>query len=264
VNVVGGRLGSIRANPHSSVKTALKALLRRSAFAKGVVTALRGVWLDCHVLIWSTTRNRTIERYLQTAETTKLHLGASHNRLEGWLNSDVAPGSGMIYLDVTRRFPFADDTIDYVFAEHLIEHVDHEDALTMLREAWRVLKPGGKIRIATPDLGVIVQLHGADRTEAQKDYVDWIVARCMPFVDRCKEVFVINNAFHAWGHRFLYDRELLALTLSRLGFTDLTFCKPGDSSDPQLRALEAHGREIQNEEINHFETFVVEARALKH
>jgi predicted SAM-dependent methyltransferase len=191
-------------------------------------------------------------------------LGASGNRLDGWLNSDVLPGRGMIYLDVTTSFPFEDNVIDYIFAEHLIEHVEHADAVTMLRESWRVLKPGGQIRIATPDLGVLLALHTrSSRTEAQQNYVDWIIERCMPSVDGCKEVFVINNAFHAWGHRFLYDQDTLRLTVSKVGFTDIRLYRPGDSADPHLRGLEAHGAEIGNESINRFETFVIEGRAVK-
>ena len=169
----------------------------------------------------------------------------------------------MIYLDVTTRFPLNDNTFDYVFAEHLIEHIDHEDALTMLRETWRVLKPGGRVRIATPDLEILLGLHTTGRTDAQQNYVDWIVERCMPSVDCCKEVFVINNAFRAWGHRFLYDRSILKSTLLKIGFTDIRVYKPGDSADPHLKGLEAHGVEIGNEEINQFETFVIEGQACK-
>ena len=241
----------------------LKTMLKTSGFAVGFLTALRGARSDLSVLRSTLTRPRKISTYVKTTELTKLHLGASHNHLAGWLNTDAVPGQGMVYLNVTRRFPFDDNTVDYVFAEHLIEHVDYEEALTMLQESWRVLRSGGRIRIATPDLETLIGLHATQRTEAQQRYVDWIVDRCMPSVHSCKEVFVINNAFRAWGHRFLYDREVLRSTLSKSGFTGMTFYAPGESADPHLRGLEAHGKEIGNEEMNQFETFVVEAQTLK-
>jgi predicted SAM-dependent methyltransferase len=53
---------------------------------------------------------------------------------------------------------FEDNTFDYIFSEHMIEHVDHDGAVAMLRECYRVLKPGGTICMATPDLAVIVGL----------------------------------------------------------------------------------------------------------
>src|SRR5207302_61128 len=129
------------------------------------------------------------------------------NHLPGWLNTDMSPTDGsVIYLDVTKTFPLREDSVDYIFAEHLIEHVDHDGGQLMLRECWRVLKPDGKIRIATPDLEALIGLHGREQTHGQQRYVEWIISKCLPEVDSCKDVFVINNAFRAWGHRFLYDR----------------------------------------------------------
>src|SRR3989338_1575296 len=46
-------------------------------------------------------------------------------------------------------FPFTDDFFDYVFSVSVIEHVS--DARMMVREACRVLKPGGKFYLAFPN-----------------------------------------------------------------------------------------------------------------
>jgi predicted SAM-dependent methyltransferase len=246
------------------MKTRLNAFLRRSSFAVGVVSACRGAVSDLRVLAWSVTRKAKIRSYFETAQSKKVHLGASRNHLPGWLNTDSVPtDGGVIYLDVTKPFPLRDDSVDYIFAEHLIEHVDYDGGQLMLRECWRVLKPDGRIRIATPDLEVLIGLHGREKTHGQQRYVEWMISRCLPKVEDCKDVFVINNAFRAWGHRFLYDRETLFVTMSGAGFRDIALRQPGKSADPHLNGLEAHGKEIGNEEANQFETFVVEGRAAK-
>ena len=165
----------------------------------------------------------------------KLNIGAGDGALPGWLNTDLLPTSrAVVYLDATRRFPFDDDTFDYVFSEHMIEHVDYAGALRMLRECHRVLKPGGKIRIATPDLEVLIGLHAQEKTAAQKKYVDWIVDQCLPLAEHSRDVFVINNAFRAWGHQFLYDRKTLQSAAAKARFEKVKFYKPGASEDRNL------------------------------
>jgi len=211
------------------------------------------------VLFWVLRRNSGIVDYLTSNSIKKLQLGTSNNVLKGWLNTDVVPSHGsVVYLDATRRFPFEDNTFDYVVAEHMIEHIEYAAAQAMLRECFRVLKPGGRVRFATPDLEVLLALHSKEKTDIQKEYIDWAVARFMPTVQNCKDVFVINNFFRAWGHSFLYDAETLHHALSASGFRNIKFYKPGVSEDPQLRNLEWHGRELGSETINQFESMVIE------
>lgn len=70
---------------------------------------------------------------------------------------------------------------------------------------------------------------------------------------------MINNFFWAWGHRFLYDADTLRQALCAAGFNDIQFYKPGISAHPNLKNLEVHGRELKSEEINQFETVVIDA-----
>src|SRR5438477_50522 len=79
--------------------------------------------------------------------------GAGFNSLPGWLNTDLEPKSAsVIYLDAAKPLPFAYSTFDYIFSEHVIEHIPYPQGLSMLKECFRVIKPGGTIRIATPNL----------------------------------------------------------------------------------------------------------------
>ena len=205
-------------------------------------------------------RSRAIDAYLKANPISKLHIGASNNILDGWLNTDVFPNQpGIVYLDATRRFPFNDATFDYIMAEHMIEHVGFAEGQEMLRECFRVLKPGGRVRFATPDLKVLLSLHSEHRTPKQDEYIDFVASHLQPEARECKEVFVINNAFRAWGHQFLYDEETLRHALRNQGFHDIVFYKPGVSGTSELTNLESHGKEIQAEHINQFETTVVEA-----
>ena len=121
----------------------------------------------------------------------------------------------------------------------MIEHLEHPSAVSMLHECFRFPKPGGRICISTPDLRVIIGLLSAERTARQNHYIDWAAEKFLPEVDHCKEVFVINNFFRAWGHQFLYDRDVLKVTMTRIGFEDIRFYQPGVSDDENLRGIES-------------------------
>lgn len=203
---------------------------------------------------------RLIRQYLQTCEVRKLQVGAGFNMIEGWLCTDIEPRfDNGVFLDATKPFPFEDATFDYVYSEHMIEHIPWTDGLFMLRECRRVLKPGGAIRIATPDMKVLLELYrGAEQPIARR-YMHWITDRFLEGVPVCKPQFVINNAFTNWGHRFLYDAEVLGMALRDCGFADVRQVASGESEDPHLRGLESHGKHVGDEAMADFETMVLEA-----
>ncbi len=244
----------------TAMKGAMKRLLKRSSFIVGIVRAARAGIDDTRKLCGFMIRRRQIEQYFRNNAVRKLQLGTSNSLIEGWLNTDVLPTSReVVYLDATRRFPFKDNTFDYVFCEHMIEHIEYQSALVMLRECFRVLKPSGKIRMSTPDLKVLVGIFWDEKTASQSFYIDWMTRKFLPDVSYCKEVFLINNAFRAWGHQFLYDRKTIEVTLHRIGFENVRFCQPGVSEDENLCGIESHGSVMGCEEINQFEAFAFEA-----
>ena len=185
---------------------------------------------------------KLIEDYFRAAEVRKLQIGSGDNNLAGWLNSDFFPRApGVLHLDSTQRFPFADAQFDYVFSEHMIEHVPYERGRHMLSECARVLKPGGKIRISTPNLAFLIDLYHPTKTELQRSYIEWATDQ---FIDApyYEDTFVINNFVRDWGHQFIYDEKTLRASLVAAGFQGITRCQIGESDDEALRNLENTGR----------------------
>jgi len=204
-------------------------------------------------------RGSAIASYLASHEVRKLHIGAGHNLLPGWLNTDRNPSTGAVYLDATEPFPFGEETFDYVFSEHLIEHLSYRSGVAMLKECHRVLKPGGAIRIATPDLERIVSLKRAFPGSVQERYARWLAKSYYPSAAEGNwSAYAINQAFRGWGHQFLYDRETLQAVLERVRFVGVRPQPFGQSDDENLAGVEGHGSD-GNRRMSEFETMILEA-----
>ena len=192
---------------------------------------------------WLTRRPSRIRKYLRTHSVKKLQLGTSNNVLKGWLNTDVflnhAP---VVFLDATRRFPFADDTFDYVMSEHMIEHVPWEAGVIMLRECYRILAKGGKLRIVTPNLAKFIQLlDGNPDADAQR-FIDAKFRIGGVPITPIPGAYILNRQFREWGHQFLYDPPTLRKSLELAGFKQIAQYEVTKDTDPVFREVELRTR----------------------
>jgi predicted SAM-dependent methyltransferase len=206
-------------------------------------------------------RRGQIDSYLRNHSVRKLQLGTGDNVLAGWLNTDIhrfEGADGIVYLDARKQFPLPDESFDVVFSEHMLEHIDYSDGQNCLRECRRVLRPGGRIRIATPSLEQLTRLYDRELTDIQQRYLAWAVDNFGEGADAYLPGFVVNTFFRAWGHRFIYDGQTLRHALETAGFVDVEECRVGESSGQRLAGLERHIPEAP--ELNEYETIVLEAR----
>jgi predicted SAM-dependent methyltransferase len=84
----------------------------------------------------------------------------------GWINSDRRPGPGVdAACDIRDGLPLPDDSLDYVVAIHALQDLPYLDVVPALRELRRVLRPGGALRAAVPDLERALAAYAAGRRE---------------------------------------------------------------------------------------------------
>jgi len=207
-------------------------------------------------------RRSQIDAYLRAHSVRKLQLGTGSDARDGWLNTDIHqfPGArGIVYLDARKRFPLPDESFDLVYSEHMIEHLTYAEGLHCLRECRRVLRRGGRIRVATPSLERLGSLYSRELTDVQRRYIAWAVENVVED-DEVGELpgYVVNNFFRAWGHRFIYDEATLRLALEHAGFADIQEFPVGESNDEGLAGLESHLAETPD--LNAYETIALEAR----
>jgi len=202
-------------------------------------------------------RRRIVRDYVAARPVRKLQLGSGLKLFPGWLNTDCSlVFKSPCFLDVTRPFPIDDVQFDYVFTEHLIEHLTFKEGQNLLRESFRVLKPGGKIRVACPDMEKLTALYQEPKSAAQKHYIKHYVDSSLADIGIYNECFVINNFVRNWGHKFIYDEQTLRLAMELVGFKNALRCEVCISTDPVYQNLESHE---PGYEAKVFETIVMEA-----
>lgn len=151
-----------------------------------------------------------------------LNIGAGSHKLKGFINVDIEPNADVV-VDVTKGLPFENSTVDGIFSEHFIEHLSLDEACFFLRECRRVLKPGGVVRLATPDLEEIINFYNSAGPESGSAVEKWLHPdwsnNGYEWVQTRAEM--LNLALREWGHKWLFDAEELIRISKICGFNSI-------------------------------------------
>lgn len=111
-----------------------------------------------------------------------LNLGCGQHFHPKWTNVDfTSTGEGVIAHNLRQGIPFATQSVDVVYHSHLLEHLPKNEAPAFLQECFRVLLPGGILRVVVPDLEQIVRLYltaleNASQGDRQWDaHYEWLL-----------------------------------------------------------------------------------------
>lgn len=89
-----------------------------------------------------------------------LNIGCGNRFNHRWNNIDIVSNSpDVVEFDITKGIPYLQNTFEVVYHSHVIEHIPYSQVQYFIEDCYRVLKPGGIIRIALPDLENIARLY---------------------------------------------------------------------------------------------------------
>ncbi len=188
---------------------------------------------------------------MKDSDSLNLNLGSSCYLIDGFLNIDnnvlalLAPvasivqpfiGNGgrrwiktfqerssasakFLRFDCSKKLPFEDGTIDHILASHFIEHHYIGDARRIMKDWWRVLKPGATLHVLVPDLTTLISDYTKNigSPEAAGDFFQSLTVRPLHAQKMFNSlVTVITNG--DTDHRWMYDIHSLRSELEAAGF----------------------------------------------
>jgi predicted SAM-dependent methyltransferase len=162
----------------------------------------------------------------------KLHVGCGQVRFPGWVHLDGgdhyddAPPE--IVWNLGDGLPVPDGSCEFIYSEHVVEHLPVSIGLTYFRACHRALRPGGVVRTAMPSLDHILNLVQSGRWREQ-EWLTW-----PPFRGVATSAEMLNMIFRNWEHQWIYDREELKRRLCEAGFRAITFCENRHSGHAEL------------------------------
>lgn len=137
----------------------------------------------------------------------KLNLGAGSRKIEGFIGVDVSDEADV---KVDLRFTpwlIEKESVDEILASHILEHFDKDDAIRFMKECHRILKPGGKLFVAVPDMDKFVEARLTGRWDDLIGNYAWRDLNNFLGGDEGEER-------PHWRHRYMYTFESLAFMLS--------------------------------------------------
>jgi len=186
-----------------------------------------------------------------TEEPILLDLGVGANYSNGWLHADFfqihfkfwkkhAP-SRKPEIEFDLRYPVdcSDNIVDGIYSGHTLEHLYPYEALRLIKEMYRILKPSGWIRINVPDLGKYVNYYIGNPSEPEFNQ----------FGSGCMAISMLTQNY---GHHSVWDETILIHALESVGFKKIKKVEFGSEGyDKRL---------IKEEKIRKWETIVMEAQ----
>jgi predicted SAM-dependent methyltransferase len=158
-----------------------------------------------------------------------LDVGCGHSKDDNFINLDYDWYTHVdLCIDIRPgNYPIPDEHLKGIYSEHCLEHIPYEAMERNLKAFYRMLKPGGRIRISMPDGEKFLDIYRERKKGASTP---------MPILEECSisPMASINFLFRSWGHQFIYDFETLEKLLVREGFKEIKRCTFRQGSDPIL------------------------------
>lgn len=176
---------------------------------------------------------------LDASKRNLINLGSGPKIVQGLINIDFFTTSGIDYgADLRRPLKIADDTVDGIFCEHTMEHLTYDETGRLLRECFRIMKPGAVIRIILPDISLFLKHYCAKDDPWFKRW-ERLIFLDSPDAERAKRrlatpMQAISFVTQEYGHVSAWDIPTITYFLEQSGFRHVEETSFMKGQNPEL------------------------------
>ncbi|WP_338676539.1 methyltransferase domain-containing protein [Streptomyces sp. SCSIO 30461] len=218
-------------NPHRTNGTSIdllgeqiNALLSDPATTHGLGRTLRAAVKEIALSQYHRASREAYPSGQIDAAPKNVQVGGGAHRIDGFFNLDAVPPADLLW-DVREGLPLQDNTVEVLFSEHFLEHIDYPtSAKHYAREAHRVLAPGGRLITGVPDASFVLSRYPAGPQQAEETIDRWYAKRTCrsdinTYLDLINYVFRDQDDDPGYTpHLWSYDLEKLSQLFAEAGF----------------------------------------------
>ena len=200
----------------------------------------------------------------------RVNIGCGKTPTEGWINFDNSPSiilanslskyffakifrflnkeqieninwnkkNKILFADAKKNIPLPNDSAECIYTSHMIEHLSKEESVSFLNEAFRVLEPGGILRIVVPDLKLAVNFYV--QTQDADTFMEKILLAPPPINTIKEKISLFFTGYRQ--HQWMYDEKSLSKLIKKVGFRKIFICKAGETNILNPHNLNLHER----------------------
>jgi SAM-dependent methyltransferase len=204
----------------------------------------------------------------------KVNLGCGKDIRSGYINIDFERRDNAkvdIVADLTKEIPLSDNSVNFIYSAHLIEHLYWNDGIELLKECFRCLEKGGFIRFLFPDYRKIFRAYVDGDDDFFYSYKEHLNNVDYPYYKSLMDdpesvlnsrisspppewhtsnnpnerkrvsrrvrkystnIEVVDWFVHQYGeHVMLYDAEYMTKILTNIGFDNISICDYDEDID---------------------------------
>lgn len=168
----------------------------------------------------------------------RLNWGCGLYAVPGWTNSDVNAAPGIeIVRDIRLGLPINDGVFDYIVSIHALPEISYLDMDLVLSELFRVLKPGGWLRLGLPDM------NRAIRAYLENDPNYFLIG---DDVTRTQAGKMIVQLTWFGRSKMMFTPDFMAELLARNRFRGITQTNFRQTTSPHAEIIELDNREPES------------------